>query len=244
MKDPLVTQEMVRRMARRRRRWRRIRRGLLVVCAAGVAVGLGYGIDRLAIVGHRLYVEDVEHDNGIPPVTAPPSTTATTTTTPGPPACTASQLNASLSHWQIADDTLYEIIVLTDTSGVPCTLTGYPGLGASGSDGAALPGPVSDVATLGSVTGAGAFPPVALGPGTQAWFEVSYSVACSVVLPPGVPATGTSDQCYAGADLQVVAPRATSALLVPQPLRFTYGTAGFQVGPFQGGALPLSPPLG
>jgi hypothetical protein len=232
-------------MARRRRWWRRTRRTLLVICAAVVAGGLAYGVDRLAIVGHRLYVKYVEHGPGVVPVAAPTSVPATTTTTvPGPPPCASQQLNASLSHWQIAASTLYEIVVLTNVSGAPCSLLGYPGLGASGPSGAALSAPVSDVATLGAVTGVSASTPVVLDPGAQAWFEVSYSVSCSVVLVPGETPTGAANECYEGTDLQVMPPHAASALLVTQPLRFTYGTAGFQVGPFQGGPLPSSPPLG
>jgi len=218
----------------------------LVLGAVAVAGGLAYGIDRLAIVGHRLYVKYVEHGHGVASVAVPTSapTTTTTTTVPGLPPCASQQLDASLSHWQIAAFTLYEIIVLTNASGAPCSLTGYPGLGASGPSGAALPAPVSDVATLGAAAGASASTPVVLGPGTQAWFEVSYSVSCSVVLGSGETTTGVANECYEGSDLQVTPPHAASALLVTQPLRFTYGSAGFQVGPVQGSPLPSSPPLG
>jgi hypothetical protein len=243
VKNPLATQEMVRHLARRRRWWRRTRWTLVAVGAVVLVGGLAYGVDRLAPVCHRLYVKYIEHGHGTP-VAAPTSVSTTTSTAPGPPDCVTPQLNAYLDHWQIVAATLYEIIVVTNTSETPCSLVGYPGLGASGPNGAELPAPVGDVATLGGVTGASALTPVVLDTGSLAWFEASYSVACSVVLSPGEVATGVRNACFEGTDLQVVAPHAADALLVTQPLRFTFGTDGFQVGPFQGGPLPSSPPLG
>jgi len=245
MKNPLVTQEMVRHMARRRRWWRRIRRTLLVVCSLVVLAGLAYGVDRAVVVGHRLYVEKVEHHNGaFLPASSTSSPATTSTTVPGPPPCTTPQLTGYLDHWQIVGGTLFEIVVLTTTSAVPCSLTGYPALVVSGQGGVTPPAPVSDVATLGAVAGAGTPIPVVLATGAQAWFELSYPVACTVVLAPGAPAPGNTNECYVGGDLQVTPPQATGALSIPQPLRFTYGIVGFQVGPFQGGPLPSSPPIG
>jgi len=116
MKNPLATHEMVRRKARRRRWWRRTRRTLLAIAAVAVAGGLAYGGDRLAVEGHHLYVEYVEHGHGVASVTAPTSAPTTTTTVPGPPACASQQLNAYLAHWQIAGATLYEVIVLATGS--------------------------------------------------------------------------------------------------------------------------------
>ncbi len=244
MKNPLVTQEMVRRMARRRRWRRRTRRTLLVVCSLVVLGGLAYGVDRGVIVGHRLFVGHVEHHNGVGLPAESVPVPATTTTVSGQPPCTTPQITGYLDRWQIVGGTLYEIIVLTSTLSAPCLLTGYPGLAASGQGGVIPPTPVSDVASLGAVGGASTPAPVILAVGAQAWFEVSYPVSCTVVLAPGTPATGAQGECYAGGSLQVTSPQATSALTIPQPLRFTYGTAGFQVGPFQGGPPPPSPPIG
>ncbi len=232
-------------MARRRRWWRRTRRTLLVVGSLVVLGGLAYGVDNGVIEGHRLYVEDVEHHNGaVRPGVSTSAPAPTTITVPGPPPCTGTQLTGYLDHWQIVGGTLYEIIVLTGTSATPCSLTGYPGLVASGQGGTPPPAPVSDVATLGAVGGVSTPIPVSLASGAQAWFEVSYPVACSFVLAPGASATGAPGECYAGGSLQVTPPQSTSVLTIPQPLRFTYGTAGFQVGPFQGGPLPSSPLIG
>jgi hypothetical protein len=44
--------------------------------------------------------------------------------------------------------------------------------------------------------------------------------------------------------LQVTPPKTTSSLLVTEPLRFDYGIDGFEVGPFQPGSPPSSPPVG
>ena len=84
MKNPLVTQEIVRRMARRRRWWRRTRRTLLVVGSLVVLGGLAYGVDNGVIEGHRLYVEDVEHHNGaVRPGVSTSAPAPTTITVPG-----------------------------------------------------------------------------------------------------------------------------------------------------------------
>jgi hypothetical protein len=78
----------------------------------------------------------------------------------------------------------------------------------------------------------------------MAWFELTYPVACATVLADGQPASGATGECYRGASLGVVVPRATAAVEVAQPLGFTYGVAGFAAGPFGLGTPPSSPPVG
>lgn len=44
------------------------------------------------------------------------------------PSCTGASLAARQPHWQVTGGTLYEIVVLDDTSAAPCTLSGYANL--------------------------------------------------------------------------------------------------------------------
>jgi hypothetical protein len=88
--------------------------------------------------------------------------------------------------------------------------------------------------------------PVTLAHNARASFEFTFSNDCHQVLEPGQASSGAANECYAGEWLEVTPPHGTSALLVTQPVRLSYETSGFQVGPFQAGdGLPLAgqPPL-
>jgi hypothetical protein len=241
MHNPQSVQDMVRRRVRRRRMWRRVRIGLLGLGAAIVVGGAAFGIDRMVVSIHRYYATRPQPKPNLVTTSQP----TTTTTAPGPPNCLSAQLNAAVYNWQGTGGAIYETVALTNISGSPCTLSGYPGLGVSAQNGTALPAPTTDVATLGSVPGAPAVSPVALAvtPGTRAWFELSFPDVCDEVLAPGAVAGSTPNACYAGNWLDVTPPGTTSPLLVTEPLRFTYGTAGFHVGPFVAGTPPSSPPV-
>jgi hypothetical protein len=166
----------------------------------------------------------------VPPTTAPP----------GPPACVGGQLTGRIENWQDTGQAMYEIIELTNVSLSACTLQGYAGLAVNGANGTALPAATQDVATLGTNLGSGTpgTGPVPMAPGARGWFELSYPDLCDQVLAPGASPTAGVNVCYLGNWLQVTPPRTTSPLLVTEPVRFTYGTSGFQVGPFQPAPLP------
>jgi len=224
-------------MLRRRRRERRTKLASLVVLVLVVAGAAAIGVDRAVVFVRHLLPQ--HHHHIASRVT--PSTTVATTTIPGPPRCTSEQLQAYLFNWQITAGVLYEDVALADASSAPCTLAGFVGLSVIAPGGGTLPSPVSDAAGLGASAGASTTP-VALSPGGRAWFELSYPVNCSMVLAPGQASSTAPGDCYQGATLGVVVPGATNTLDVDQPLSFTYGTAGFTVGPFGSQAPPSAPP--
>lgn len=261
MNDPLRAQQMVRRQVRRRRRWRRLRVTALVLVATTAVVAAAFGIDRLAVVVHKFYDEHHHSHPRATGTTAPASTTTTTTVT-GPARCDSPQLNAVVSDWRESYGTVEEKVSVTNISATACSLAGYPDLGVVAAGGTPLPASNSDlasidlptsysVATSGPVTTVPSTTttppvPVTLAHDGRASFELAFANTCHQVLEPGQAATGVPDECYAGEWLEVTPPRGTSPLLVTQPLRLTYATSGFQVGPFQAGdGLPLSgqPPL-
>jgi len=246
--DPLRAQQMVRRQVRRRRRWRRVRTALLVATASAVVVGAAYGIDRLVVVVHKFYVE---HHHSRPRATGVTHkvTSTTTTAVTGSARCDSPQLTAVVSDWRETSDTVEETVSLNNISPSPCTLTGYPRLGAGAQDGTPLPAPNDDLASPTSPAATGtASPstPVTLARGARASFEFAFTNTCGYVLQPGQPTTGAANQCYSGIWLEVTPPHGTSPLLVTQPVRLTYSISGFQVGPFQAGSGPPltgQPPL-
>ena len=257
MKNPHAVQNMVRRRVRRRRMWRRLRVATLVVGGLVAIGGAAFGVDRMVVSLHRYYSSG--------PHASTTTTTApeviTTTTTPGPGGCVGGQLTGTVANFRTSSGTTYEIVELTNVSLSPCRLEGYPLLAVNSSNGTALPAATQDVATLGTVsagaTGTDAGPgvgvsatpgsggPVAvtIGPRERTWFELSYSDRCDQVLAPGAAPTGGPNLCYAGSILQVTPPHTASPLLITEPVHFTYGIAGFDVGPFEPGLPPRSVPI-
>jgi len=236
--NPHLAHDRVRRIVRRRRFFRRARLGSLIVGVLVVISTASYGIVRGILFAEHLW--DEHHRAVAAAATTAP--TATTTTTPGPPPCATGQVAAYLSHWEITEGTLYEIIVVDGSAGTTCSLTGYASLSVADVDGGNLAVAVHDDPTLGAAAGASTTP-VSLGPGQPAWFEVSYPVECTTILTSAQAATGAPGQCYEGESLGVIVPKATTALSVSQPLRFTFGTAGFDIGAFGTGSPPNPPPV-
>jgi hypothetical protein len=244
--DPLRAQQIVRRQVRRRRRWRRLRVAALVVIASAAVVAAAFGIDRLAVVVHKFYAE---HHHLHPQTTTLTTKTTTTTTLPGSPRCDSPQLSASVSDWRETAGSVEEMVTLTNISETPCSLTGYPSIGAVAQDGTPLPAPNAELASLGSSDVNGTATPssaVTLAHGARASFELVFANTCDHVLEPGEPATGALNECYDGIWLDVTPPQGTTPLLVTQPVRLTYTTTGFEVGPFLAGDGPPlqgQPPL-
>ena len=241
--DPRLAHEKVQRLVRRRRLLRRLRTGAKVAGGLVVLAALTAGATLSVEVVHRVWrAHHQPHAASASRTAERTATTTTTTMTPGPAPCTSGAVEARQSHWQVTGGTLYEIVVLDGTSATPCTLSGYAGLSVTGIDGAAVAVPVHEDPNLGAP--AGATPaPVALGSGQPAWFEVSYSVSCTTVLGPGQSASGAPGQCARGGSLGVLLPQGGAPLTVPQPLGFTFTTAGLDVGPFGPGAPPDSAPV-
>ena len=239
-RSPDTVSSMVRRRVRRRRLLRRIRITVLAVLITAGAGGAAFGIDRMVVALHRYYAQPGSHHT-----TSTTGAPATTTTASGPPPCVSGQLTGEVSDWRQVSETMFETISLTNVSSALCSLTGYAGLAANSSNGTALPASTQKVPTLGSGLDGPASPPsqVPVGPGTRAWFEIAYPAYCTLVLQPGAGPTAEANACYAGSYLQITPPSTDSPLLVTEPLRFTYGTAGFQEGPFQSGPPPRSVPI-
>jgi len=240
MTNPESVQQMVKRRVRRRRLWHRARvAGLAVLIIVG-AGGAAFGIDRM-VVSLRKYYASPAHSNKADP--DPTSTSPTTTSLSGPPSCVSGQLSGTVTNWQAISGTTFETVSLTNISLSQCTLLGYPGLAVNSADGTALPAATQDVATMGASTGFGtpSPKPVVVAPEGRAWFEISYPDVCDIILTPGSGPTASPNACYEGQWLQVTPPRTASPLLVPEPLRFTYGITGFDVGPFGTGSPPPLP---
>jgi hypothetical protein len=200
-----------------------------------------FGIDRMVVALTRYYAS---HPRS--PARAVISNSPSTTVTTGPPPCVSASLTGGVANWQATGATGYETVALTNISAVPCTLQGYPVLAVNSQSGTALPAATRDVGTLGS--GSGGLPAspsqVIVAAGAQAWFELAYSDVCSQVLAPGAGLSSDPGACYEGTWLQVTPPHTVSPLLVSEPVRFTYQSDGFDVGPFEAGAPPPSPPIG
>jgi len=242
MTNPDMVKEMVRRRVRRRRIWRRARVAILVVTAS---IGIGaaaFGVDRMVVALRHYYATPSQGAaNGHASTSTTPTTTVAAAS--GPPNCVSGQLSGAVTNWQGINGVMYETVSLTNISLSPCTLLGYPGLAVNSANGTALPAATQDVATMGASTGAApAGPvPVVLAPEARAWFELSYPNVCSVILTPGAPPSPSPNACYEGKWLQITPPKTASPLLIPEPLVFTYGIVGFDVGPFGTGSPPSLP---
>jgi hypothetical protein len=240
MTNPESVQQMVKRRVRRRRLWHRARVAGLVVAVIVAAGGAAFGIDRM-VVSLRKYYASPAH--GAKVGGDPTSTSPTTTSVSGPPRCVSGQLSGTVTDWEGINGTTFETVSLTNISLSQCSLLGYPGLAVNSENGTALPAATQDVPTMGASTGSASPTPTAVvvPPEGRAWFEISYPDVCNIILTPGSGPTASPDACYEGKWLQVTPPRTSSPLLVPEPFRFTYGIAGFDVGPFGTGSPPPLP---
>lgn len=120
---------------------------------------------------------------------SPPSPPAASAAAAGPAGCLASALQATLGIAQGAAGTLYQVVVLTNTSNSTCTLFGYPGVsfvsGVGGQQvGAAAsrnPAEASTLVTLApggqantliALHDAGAYPPSECQPTSVDWLRI------------------------------------------------------------------------
>lgn len=120
---------------------------------------------------------------------ATPSATTPAPAPAGPGTCLPSALQASLGQGQGAAGTLYQLIVLTNTSNSACTLYGYPGVSfVTGQGGSVIGAPASRnplipdtlitlqpgqaASALVGITDTGALPQSACQPGTSDWLQI------------------------------------------------------------------------
>lgn len=164
------------------------RAGLLAAAAglAGLLTACGSGTPAAA---PTRTVTTTATAAGAAAPTATPSTTTPAAAPAGPATCQSSGLQASLGQGQGAAGTLYQIIVLTNTSNSACTLYGYPGVSfVTGQGGSVIGAPASRdplipatlitlqpgqaASALVGITDAGALPQSACGPGTSDWMQI------------------------------------------------------------------------
>ncbi|HXW46354.1 MAG TPA: DUF4232 domain-containing protein [Streptosporangiaceae bacterium] len=118
------------------------------------------------------------------------STTPASSPSPaGPATCLSSDLQASLGQSQGAAGTIYQLLILTNTSGSGCTLYGYPGVSfVTGQGGSVIGSPaarnplISDTlvtlqpggtaSALLGVVDTGALPQSKCDPGTADWLQI------------------------------------------------------------------------
>lgn len=173
------------------------RRAGLVVLAAGAAGLLtACGSSNPAPAPAKTVTGTAAAAPASPAVTAPAVPTATTapaTTAPaaaaGPSTCSPSALRASLGQSQGAAGTLYQVIVLTNTSSSDCTLYGYPGvsfvtgpggsvIGAPAQRNSLIPDtlitlrPGAAASALTGITDTGALTQSACKPGKADWLQI------------------------------------------------------------------------
>lgn len=145
-----------------------------------------------------------------PPTSTPPTSTPPTSAAPTPPApaqpalCTAASLTGSL------DDTgggaagsVYMKLILTNTSGAPCILNGYPGVSLVTTPADSPIGAPADWTASLPSNG-----PITLAPGQSSAAQLQYTQAANYFGCTMVPATS----------VMVYPPSATDRLLIAHPL--------------------------
>jgi uncharacterized protein DUF4232 len=136
------------------------------------------------------------------PTTTPPTTTATSTTTTGAGTkCKAADLKGSMSSPNAGAGNRYADLVVTNTSGRPCTIYGYGGLQLIGADGRPTPTDLARTPDPGPTL-------VTLRPGGTAAKTLHWGV-----IPSGdEPVTGPCEPASTGA--RVIPPDDTKAFMV------------------------------
>ena len=158
------------------------------------------------------------------PTTAAPTTTSTTaghpttTTAAGTTLCSTTNLAASIYGSSGAAGTIETTVALKNTSASNCTLSGYPGLGMTGSNGASL---TTTVVRKGNYSFTAMAPTaVIISSGQSVYFNMGYS---------DVP-TGSATSCPASANLVITPPNAYTSMTIPA-----------QLAPCDNGTIVVSP---
>ncbi len=157
------------------------------------------------------------------PTTTPgtTSTTAargTTTTVAGTSGCATANLTAAIYGGSGAAGTIETTVALKNNLATSCTLSGYPGLGMTGANGASL---TTTVVRKGSYSFTAMAPTtVTLSGGQQAFFNMGYS---------DVP-TGSATSCPMAANLVITPPNSYTSMTIPA-----------QLAPCNNGTITVSP---
>ncbi|MGH9096868.1 MAG: DUF4232 domain-containing protein [Acidimicrobiales bacterium] len=131
----------------------------------------------------------------------------TTTTTSGTSGCATANLTAAIYGSSGAAGTIETTVALKNNLATSCTLSGYPGLGMTGSNGASL---TTTVVRKGNYPFTAMAPTtVTLAGGQQAFFNMGYS---------DVP-TGSATSCPAAANLVITPPNSYTSMTIPAQLQ-------------------------
>ncbi|HEY1990391.1 MAG TPA: DUF4232 domain-containing protein [Acidimicrobiales bacterium] len=131
----------------------------------------------------------------------------TTTTTSGTSGCATANLTAAIYGSSGAAGTIETTVALKNNLTTSCTLSGYPGLGMTGSNGASL---TTTVVRKGNYAFTAMAPTtVTLAGGQQAFFNMGYS---------DVP-TGSQTSCPTAANLVITPPNSYTSMTIPAQLQ-------------------------
>jgi hypothetical protein len=153
-----------------------------------------------------------------PATTSTTTARGTTTTVAGTPGCTTANLTASIYGSSGAAGTIETTVSLKNNLATSCTLSGYPGLGMTGSNGASL---TTTVVRKGNYAFTAMAPTaVTLSGGQPAFFNMGYS---------DVP-TGSATSCPTAANLVITPPNSYTSMTIPA-----------QLAPCNNGTITVSP---
>jgi hypothetical protein len=136
----------------------------------------------------------------------------------GTPGCTTANLTAAIYGSSGAAGTIETTVALKNNLATNCTLSGYPGLGMTGSNGTSLTTTVVRKGNYGFT--AMAPTTVTLSGGQQAFFNMGYS---------DVP-TGSATTCPTAANLVITPPNSYTSTTIPA-----------QLAPCNNGTITVSP---
>lgn len=176
--------------------------GVLAVAASATCLISACGTGSPAATATRTITKTVAPAGNVSSTPAPTPTVApvAATTPAGPPGCLAPDLQPSLGPSQGTAGTIYQVIVLTNTSAGTCTLYGYPGVSfVTGVGGSIIGAPATRNAIVPDAL-------VTLQPGGQAYALVG-------VVDVGALPKAACDPTQADW-LQIYAPGDTGALFV------------------------------
>jgi Protein of unknown function (DUF4232) len=165
------------------------RAGLLAATAGAAALLTACGTSTPGPAPTKTVTTTATAAGAPAPAATPSATTPAAAAPAGPGTCPSSGLQASLGQGQGAAGTLYQVIVLTNTSNSACTLYGYPGVSfVTGQGGSVIGAPASRnplipdtlitlqagqaASALVGVTDTGALPQSACKPGTSDWLQI------------------------------------------------------------------------
>jgi Protein of unknown function (DUF4232) len=116
--------------------------GLVAAGAAGLLAGCGTASPNPSPT--QTVTQTIQPAAGGSASASPAAVTTTSAPPAGPPGCLASGLQAQLGVSQGTLGTIYQVVVLTNTSAATCTLYGYPGVSfVTGQGGSQVGAPAS-----------------------------------------------------------------------------------------------------